>query len=328
MRLSVLRVIVCAALAGACAVPLSATDVAVIINGVGLARWEVDREVQKQLPWASFHRSVDDQRMVELESEALDRLILLELKRQWAKERGIAADPTILARELQSVRDRFPTEESYLDALEQRQMSESDLRRAIFRDAVADVVDGRILDTVAQPTPLDVETYFIMHREDYVTPERRRLVHVLVPISPGAPAEAWETAEQESNRLVVAARDGELSLLEEADLRRGTVAPRFRDQIGDLGSLHQGSLLPALDAAAFDPGIGPGTVVGPIRTIYGFSVLEVLEVMPPSPLGLDDVRPAIAAQLRSAWRKTALKDFEEQLLDEAAIQVVGWSDTP
>lgn len=313
-------------LAGLSAVILPAADVAVTVNGVAVAGWEVDREVQKQLPWASFHRSVDEQRLAELEDEAVDRLVLLELKRQWAVEREIPAPQDAMAAELAEVRARFPSHEDYLQALEQRGMTEADLRRAIARDAIAAEVDRRVLASVQEPTDLEVETYFIMHREDFVTPEQRHLVHVVVPVSPGVPAESWEAAEHEAEALAAAARNGELSLLAEADRRRDTIAPRLQDQTGDLGWLHRGSLMADLDVAVFEPGVGSGSIVGPIRTIYGFSVLEVLEVRPPSPLGLDDVRPAIAAQLGSSWRDAALREFEQGLLDAATIQVGAWSD--
>jgi peptidyl-prolyl cis-trans isomerase C len=322
------RVIACAMLAGLPTAILPAADVAVTVNGVALARWEVDREVQKRLPWTSFHRSVDDQRMAELERDALNQLVTLELKWQWALAEGIQVPQDAVAAELSATRSRFPSPEAYLEALDQRGMTEADLRRAVARDVVAAEVDERVLATVREPTPLEVETYFIMHREDYVTPEQRHLVHVVVPVLPGAPAEAWEAAEIEASAVASAARSGEVTLLDEANRRRDTIAPRLRDQTGDLGALHRGSLIAVLDEAVFAPDVESGSVVGPIRTIYGFSVLEVLDVIPPRPLTLDEVRTAIAAQLRSSWRNAAIEEFEQDLLDAATVQGEAWPAAP
>lgn len=328
MTSTMVRVIACAALAGLHAVLLSAAEIAVTVNGVALARWEVDREVQKRLPWASFHRTLDEQRLAELEDAAVDRLVLLELKWQWALAEGIEVSQDAVAAELSATRSRFPSPEAYLEALDQRGMNEADLRRAIARDVVAAEVDEHVFTSVQDPTTLEVETYFIMHREDYVTPERRRLVHVLVPVPPGAPPEAWEAAESEASALVSTARSGELTLLDEANRRHDTIAPRLRDQTGDLGALHRGSLMTVLDDAVFAPDVGSGSIVGPIRTIYGFSVLEVVDIVPPKPLALDDVRAAIAAQLQSSWRDAALQEFEQDLLDAATVQVEAWPDAP
>ncbi len=172
MTSTMVRVIVCAVLAGLPTAILPAADVAVTVNGVALARWEVDREVQKRLPWASFHRSVDEQRMAELERDALNQLVRLELKWQWALAEGIQVPQDAVAAELSATRSRFPSPEAYLEALDQRGMTEADLRRAVARDVVAAEVDEQVLATVREPTPLEVETYFIMHREDYVTPEQ------------------------------------------------------------------------------------------------------------------------------------------------------------
>ncbi len=128
--------------------------------------------------------------------------------------------------------------------------------------------------------------------------------------------------------MASAARSGELTLLDEANRRRDTIAPRLRDQTGDLGALHRGSMMAALDEAVFAPDVEPGAIVGPIRTIYGFSVLEVLEVISPRPLELDEVRTAIAAQLQSSWRRAALQEFEQGLLDAATVQGEAWPAAP
>ncbi len=61
---------------------------------------------------------------------------------------------------------------------------------------------------------------------------------------------------------------------------------------GDLGCEPEGSFVPEFESAAYIA--GPGEVVGPVETQFGFHVIEVLSIGPPE---LDDVRDQIVNDL-------------------------------
>jgi len=203
-------------------------------------------------------------------------------------------------------------------------MSEDGLRRAIERDHVAKTVDERVIGAVPEPTSDDVERFFAANRTDYVTPERRHVIHVLVYVSPSAGAAAWERAHEEAAAIAAAAHEKATDLTEEAVRRRSDIPPRYRDQTGDLGMIHRGALQADVDGAVFTAALGD--VIGPVRTIYGYSVLEVLSVEPPQPIALDQVRGAIGSRLLEERQETALTEFESRLLADANIERGSISD--
>jgi len=104
----------------------------------------------------------------------------------------------------------------------------------------------------------------------------------------------------------------------EAERRRTDVPPRYRDQTGDLGMVHRGALQANVDDAVFAAQIGE--IVGPVRTIFGFSVLEVTSVEPPRQMEFEQVREAIASRLKRERREAALADFEKNLRETASIE--------
>lgn len=291
---------------------------AAVVNGVRIEQWEVDREFQSLLPMTSFHRRVEGERRTELELQALDTLVMKELKRQWAEEEGLSIDSSAVDREALKIRERFPDEGAYRQALVERGMTEAELRRAIERDQLAMVVDERVLTAVPDPSSEDVEMYFAANRADYVTPERRHVIHVLVYVAPSAGAGVWERAGEEAATVAASAQEKMMDLPEEAVRRRSDIPPRYRDQTGDLGMIHRGALQADMDEAVFSA--VPGEVVGPIRTIFGYSVLQVLSVEPPRPIGLEDVRGAIVSRLQSERREAALVEFESRLRTAATIE--------
>ncbi len=291
---------------------------AAVVNGIQIESWEAEREFQNILPQTSFHRRVEGERRTELERQALDSLVMKELKRQWAGKEGLAVDASAVDRESTKIRGRFPDEAAYRRALVERGMSEAGLRRAIERDHLAKVVDERVLTAVPEPTSDDVERFYAANRADYVTPESRHVIHVLVYVAPSAGAAVWERADEEAEAVVASAREGTTDLPEEAGRRRSNVPPRYRDQTGDLGMIHRGALQADVDEAVFSA--APGEVVGPIRTIYGHSVLQVVSVDPPRQIELKQVRDAIFSRLRSEQHEAALAEFESRLRAAATVE--------
>jgi hypothetical protein len=290
---------------------------AAVVDGVRIEPWEVEREFQNLLPRTSFHRRVEGERRAELEQRALDTVVMKELKRQWAVKEELSVDPSAIDREVTEIRERFPDPTAYQRALAERGMSEAGLRRAVERDHLAKAVDERVLGAVTEPTSDEVEHFFAVNRADYVTPESRHVIHVLFYVAPSSGSAVWERAAVEAAAVAASAREGATDLLDEAVIRRPDIPPRYRDQVGDLGMLHRGALQADVDEAVFSA--TPGDVVGPIRTIYGHSVLQVISVEPPRQIELKQVRDAVYSRLLSDRRGAALAGFESRLQAAASV---------
>ena len=152
-----------------------------------------------------------------------------------------------------------------------------------------------------------------------MTPEARSVVHVLVNVPPTADAEGWRAGENRAREIAERVAAGDTTLLSIADEERKILPPRFGDQVGDLGFVHRGSLQPALDEAVFS--LEVGALTEPVRTIYGFHILQVLERRPPEQLELADVREAVEDRIDREWHERRLAAFEDGLLDDADIEV-------
>jgi parvulin-like peptidyl-prolyl isomerase len=66
---------------------------------------------------------------------------------------------------------------------------------------------------------------------------------------------------------------------------------------GDLGCLGKGETVPDFEEAAF--GAKQGEIVGPVKTQFGYHVLEVTDVKPKQTRPLSEVKSQITAQLSS-----------------------------
>ncbi len=93
--------------------------------------------------------------------------------------------------------------------------------------------------------------------------------HILFAVPPGAPESAWEEARRKAAAAAARIRAGEdfAKLAQELSEDPGTAAKG-----GDLGFFGRGRMDPDFEAAAF--ALKEGQVRGPVKSVYGYHVIE------------------------------------------------------
>lgn len=104
-------------------------------------------------------------------------------------------------------------------------------------------------------------------------------------------------------------------LMKEAEAAGGTTA--------DLGLIERGAYDKEFEAAAF--GAPEHSIAGPVKTVYGYHVLQVLEKRPPGLPSFEEVKGRIAADLREEAQREAFENLVNGLKKQATIRL---EDTP
>jgi peptidyl-prolyl cis-trans isomerase D len=124
-------------------------------------------------------------------------------------------------------------------------------------------------------------------------PEQRQVRHILIAVAKNAAPEAVEQARQKAlavrAKIVSGADFAAVAKAESAD--SGSA-----DQGGDLGSLERGSMTPAFDEAAFT--LPLHTLSEPIRTPFGFHLIEVTRITPSQAPPLEQVRDTLRLRVQ------------------------------
>ncbi len=149
-----------------------------------------------------------------------------------------------------------------------------------------------------------IEAYFEAHKNDFGDPERVRVRHLLVATPPGGDTLA---ARRRADNLLALARAGapfDSLVLAHSD------EPVTRERAGDSGVLERGTspaALRPLEDLAFS--VRPGDLAGPVRTPYGYHLVEGLEYSPARYQDLMAVRATIGGRI-------AQERAEAQVLQE------------
>lgn len=159
-------------------------------------------------------------------------------------------------------------------------------------------------------TTAEIERYYQEHADLYRTTETVKFRHIFFLVPKGDAAaenQKLELAKKVKAKLDQGADFGELAA-EYSDL------PAAKRNKGVVGPERFSKLNPALQAALAK--LQPGAISDPVRTPYGWEILQLLERRPPRTLPLNEV----ADSIRNELRREKAAQLQEQLSEEVAKQ--------
>ncbi|HQR49667.1 MAG TPA: SurA N-terminal domain-containing protein [Steroidobacteraceae bacterium] len=143
--------------------------------------------------------------------------------------------------------------------------------------------------------------------ERYVDPERRRARHILVETGKDDAA-----ARKRADELYARAKAGEdfARLASENSDDAGSKA-----QGGELGWATKESYVPAFADALFS--MQKGEIRGPVKTEFGYHIIELEDVQPAHQRGFDEVRADLEKDYRNEQAQSLFYEKSQQLADDA-----------
>jgi len=188
-------------------------------------------------------------------------------------QRGMAGEVPVAPQELQTY---FESKKDRFRLPEQRQIAYL-------------LVDAGKLAARAKPAEQEVRRFYDEHADEFTREEEVRARHILVMADDDTP-EAAARAKVEAARRRIEAGEPFASVAAEVSEDASN-----KNTGGDLGFFGRGKMVKEFEDAAF--GIGETGLVGPVRTSFGYHLLEVLERRPAGKTPLAEARPMIEARL-------------------------------
>ncbi len=180
-------------------------------------------------------------------------------------------------------------------------------------------------DTLADafaPDEAAIKAFYDSHKERFMTSEQVRARHILIlapsGAAPGSDAEKQnQAAEQKIKELHKRLMAGE----DFAELAKANSEDVVSAQNGgELGWFGHGQMVPEFDAAAF--ALKPGEISEPIKTGYGYHIIQLEERQDAAPQPFETVREEIRQQLGSQQAAGKL----QETLDQILLAVMGGKD--
>ena len=113
-----------------------------------------------------------------------------------------------------------------------------------------------------EPSVKELKEYYEANKNRFIVPEARKLQMVVVKTK--------EEAESLKDKIEA----GEITIYQAA--RDHSIAAKAKQDLGEVGWVNQGDVVPELDQVIFS--LGPGEIGGPVETPAGWHLVKVVEV--------------------------------------------------
>ena len=163
-------------------------------------------------------------------------------------------------------------------------------------------------DLLAEQVELTEDTLAAYYEEvagRYLQDEQREASHILITFDDDEAA-----AEEQATAIAARARAGEpfTDLARQYSKDGGTAA-----QGGSLGRILQSQMPGALGDAIFS--MSRGQIEGPVRTVFGFHIVRLEDIVEGGPMPLEQVRGELESELRGQQAEQRYRELERALSD-------------
>ncbi|MGE3297442.1 MAG: peptidylprolyl isomerase [Porticoccaceae bacterium] len=183
---------------------------------------------------------------------------------------------------------------------------------------LGDALRQQVLETLHEPDfeALARERY-LSERQSYQKPERARVRHILLKLAADADAAAVEAKRGELAAIATRVRAGESF---------GPLARQYSEDEGsaglggDLPEFGRGQMVAPFEAAAFALR-EPGELSEPVRSQYGWHLIQSIHYQAPGPMSFEEAKKFIVSKLRLDYRREYVAAWERDLLESARVEV-------
>src|SRR5215210_441682 len=266
----------------------------------------------------------DDPQYQATVQQIMPQLVSIEIAKAYAQEHNITVSDKEVDQELAKLKEQvgdqarasgqdLSNQEAYEQALKQNNITEDQLREDIRENLPVQEVQERVTGA-AEPSDKEIQNYYEKNKEaQFTTPEQRCVRHILFN------KDQKEKAEDIKQQLE---NGGDFAKL----AKENSQDPGSAENGGDLGCLGKGETVPEFEQAAF--GAEQDEIVGPVKTEFGYHILQVTDVKPEQTRSLQEVESHIRAQPATEKQSEAFNKWIEEQKKERDVKYLKGYEPP
>lgn len=242
----------------------------------------------------------------QLRANIVDYLVQNELIKQKAAEMDIEVTDEELDARMKEVTEQVGGKKKLAALLKEQSVSEEELRAQVEAQMLQDKVRAKVGEGV-EVSEAEMKAYYDdpANKEQFAAAPTVDSRHVLVKTK--------AEAEEVQALLVADPSDGNWDKV----AKQYSIDPGSKNEGGALGSRPEGSFVPEFEEVAFS--IKVLEISDPVKTQFGFHIIQVLERTKGSTTSYEDAKPMIEQQLKFQGEEEAWNKWLEEAKEEAEI---------
>lgn len=288
-------------------------DPVAVVNGSPITRDELLEAFNGVLQGSGANVAdlTPDQKQ-EAYAQLLDDLIMDKLVAQAAESVDVPQEE--VDAEISKIKARFPSEEEFEKRITEAGQSPEKLAEVISRMMKQQKwMESQVADKVVL-TEEDAKTFYDANPEEFEEPETVKASHILILVNKDDSEAVVESKLEEAKKAAARAKkEGFEKVAKEV-----SEEPGASDSGGDLGYFSKDRMVPEFAEAAFAQEVG--AIGEPVRTQYGWHVIEVTDKKPAGKASFDEVKSQLMAYLKTTKQRDAVQALLKTMRDSANIE--------
>ena len=243
--------------------------------------------------------------MGDYEQKGLDKLIEDKLILAAANDKGIEVRDDIVDKRMKEIKDRYPSEDDFLNALNAQGMTVSDLQQKLTDQLkVKYEVDMEVRDKIFV-NPQDVTDYYNKHRVEFNRKPMVNLQSIFVSFDKYSKQEARSRADEARSRMMAG---------EDFD----KIFQKYSDS-SSVGEVEQGQMVDAVENVVFN--LKLEEVSDPVEVENGIYVFKAIGISPGKQQTLAEVKDQIYDKLLDDQFQAKFKEWVDKLRGKAYVEI-------
>ena len=286
-----------------------------VVNGVTITQAALQHELNFHLQRATQRgMQVSETQMVKLKKDVLENLIEREILYQESQKAGIKIEKKAIDEQLSVIKQRFPTEKDYQNALKQMNFSEEDVKMQFKRGlAVKGLIDQQVGQKITV-TDEESKAYYEGNPQLFKQPEQVKASHILIKVESNADEKKKGEARQKIIDVQEKLKNGEDFATLAKEYSEGPSSVKG----GDLGYFRRGQMVKPFDDTAFT--MKPNEVSDIVETRFGYHLIKVYDKKPETVLAYAEIKDKLNERMKQQKTEQDVGKYIDALKKNAKIE--------
>jgi peptidyl-prolyl cis-trans isomerase C len=286
-----------------------------VVNGSVINRADFDREMSRALQrFSSKGKPLSDSQVSEIRKEVLENLINGELLYQESQKQGIIVDEVAVNEQLRKLKERFPSEAEFKNALSKANLSEDAIKLQFKRGmAIQRFIEKQFVQNITV-SDKESKAYYDSHPDLFRKPEQVHARHILIKADPGADESQKAEARKKIEKIQGKVQKGEDFAALAKEFSEGPSSAKG----GDLGYFRRGQMVKPFEEKAF--ALRPGEVSDIVETEFGYHLIKVIDKRPETTMSYEDIKGKLEEHLKREKVRKEVKRQVEELKEKGKVE--------
>lgn len=283
------------------------------------------KEIVAQLAAQAPDKAKDPAGYKLLEQRVLDYMVTLKIAETKAPSLKVTVTDKDVQDQVDQAKAMFGNDQTKFDAaLKQQNITLEQLKTSFRERTLLTKVAEAVTKDITIPDA-NIKKYYDEHLAEFKQDESRTARHILFSPGGGTPDAGGKYTDAQWADALAKAEKARQEILKGADFaakaKELSNDTGTKDQGGDLGVVQKGTMVPEFETSVFS--LKKGELSEPIKTQYGYHLIQVTEITPAAQQTFDQVKDKIKTQLLDPKKAAAWEAWLAKMKTELKVVLKG-----